>query len=179
MDARLAGIKRGRSRLTAISRKLGIVFLICFIVYCLAIAAISFFILLPPEGFFRIGNGTISIFFLFVLSNAASAFALFLISRIFAEMGCGESPFNKTRVRQLQALGLLFIFAAISNSLIVPGAEVGVQSGDFTVSFYSGQPAGGSPDLDINSWLIAIVCFMLSMIFKYGALLQQEADDLM
>ena len=124
-------------------------------------------------------SGTISVFALFVCNSAALAFALFLICRIFTGMGRGESPFNKTRVRQLQILGLLFILAAISNIFIAPGAEVGVQSGDFVMSFYSSQPANGAPDLDINSWLIAIVCFMLSMIFKYGTLLPQETDDLM
>ena len=178
MDKRLRDINASKQRLVSLARRLGVAFLVVFALYCIGAIAVAIYALWPPNGFIRIGDGSLILLAPFLCGAITTGLTLYLLSRMFAEIGRGESPFTRLRVRQLQVLGALFLLTAVSNLFVIPGSEVGAQDGSLTLSFYSPQPAEGTIDVDFPSIVIAIICFALSLIFKYGALLQCETDDL-
>ncbi len=178
MDKHLSSIRRTRARLISTCKILSIFFFICLLLYCIAIAAIFIYIVAPPAGFSYIGPPSLLDLSPLILSTVAGGFTIFLLWRLFREIGGGGSPFTMMRVRQIQALGTLFLIAAMCNLLITPNGDVGVISGDAHMLLNSDPSASDSATVDVTSFMTAIVCFALSLVFKYGAALECEADDL-
>lgn len=179
MDKRLNNLKHSRERITCASRKLGVFFGFLFLAFLLINIAILSYALFPPPGFSRFADFSFIAIIPFLCENAAIAFVIFLMSKMFLEIGRGDSPFNALRVRQLQVLGVLFLGAVLAGLFIAPGTEMGAYDGSSVMSFYSSQAPPNSVNIDFGNLGAAVICFALSLIFKYGALLQQETDDLM
>lgn len=179
MDAYLVNIRKTRERLISICGKLGIFLFICFTIYCLSVASILALTLVPPPGFSRLGPLDPFALVPFICSNGAVGFAIFLLAVMFKGIGKDASPFSRRRVQQIQLLGILFLLVVATSAFVTPGIEIGVTDGVSAFSFYGNHAAADSINFDISSLIAAIVCFALSLIFKYGALLQQETDDLM
>lgn len=178
MDKHLSSIQRSRARLISTCKILSVAFFICLLLYCVVIAAIFAYIAAPPTGFSYIGPPSLLDLSPFILSALAGGFTIFLLWRLFREIGGGGSPFTMMRVRQIQALGILFFITAVCNLLIPPNGNVGVISGDAHMFLNSDPSASDSATVDVTSFMTAIVCFALSLVFKYGAALECEADDL-
>ena len=179
MDRHLIAIRKTRARLESICKTLGIVSLIVFILYCVAVAAIILCMAFPPSGFSRIGPLSPLDLVPFVANTAATGLAIFVFWRLFAEIGRGSSPFNPLRIRQTQVLGMLFLLSAVANFFAFPSVDVGVSNGEAHMLLNStAQPPSDDLNIDLSSIAASIICFALSLIFKYGSTLECEADDL-
>ncbi len=178
MDKRLSSIQKSKAILCSASHKLGIFFFVCFALYLLAFIAICAYIIWPPDGFTAVGAPSLSAVLPLTLSNMTSGAILFILGSTFRDIGRGSSPFSARRIRQIRILGAFFLIVMIANLVTIPGVEVGVQNDEAAMAFYS-KPADNSIDFDFESLLSAIVCFALSLILRYGELLQQETDDLL
>lgn len=178
MDKQLAAIKTTRGKLASTSRGLATIFLIIFILYCAAHAAVFLYTALLPNGFSYLGPSTLVGTLPFIIPSISGGFTIFLLWRIFREIGRNTSPFTPLRVRQIKALGFLFLITAICGLFITPGADVGAINGDAHMVIESNASANDSIHVDATSFMISIVCFALAFIFSYGATLEQETDDL-
>ncbi len=178
MDKRLAAIEATRGKLVSTSKVLATIFLLIFALYCIAYAAVFLYMALLPNGFSYFGPSTFVGILPFIISSLSGGFTIFLLWRIFREIGRNASPFTPLRVRQIRVLGLLFLATAICGFFITPGADVGAISGDAHMLIESNASASDSVNIDATSLMISVVCFALSFIFSYGATLEQEADDL-
>lgn len=178
MDQHLAAIKSSRSRLVSISKALALIFLFAFVLYCVIFGIAFICIAFPPSGFSRVGPSALASILPFAISALAGGFTFFLLWRIFKEISRGISPFTRLRIRQIQALGFLFLAITICSLFIAPGTELGTVDGNSYVLIDSNSSASDSVNIDVTSFMISVVCFALSFIFSYGATLEQEADDL-
>lgn len=178
MDNQLQRIRDAESQLASMCRKLRLLFLTALVIFTITIAAIVWWIVFPPEGFSSFGLKSFIGLTPFLLGSLATGYILFLLERVFWEIGQGGSPFSALRIRQLRLLGVLFAAIALSNFLVAPGTQVGSQNGDAKMAFYSAAPEGSAIDVDYESMLIAVVCFALSLVFKYGSTIERETNDL-
>ena len=126
MDKQLAAIKTTRSKLVSTSRGLATLFLIIFVLYCAAHVAVFLYMALLPNGFSYLGPSTLAGTLPFIIPSISGGFTIFLLWRIFREIGRNASPFTPLRVRQIRALGFLFLATAICGFFITPGTDVGV-----------------------------------------------------
>ena len=113
-----------------------------------------------------------------LLSVFSGGFILFLIKQIVRDIGKGNSPFSVKHIRQIRLLGVVFLVIMVCNLFIAPSQNVGVQNGDAQMFLYSGSNNAGSMKIDMSSFISAIVCFVLSVVFKYGSTLENETNDL-
>lgn len=178
MDKQLAAIKTTRSKLVSTSRGLATLFLIIFVLYCAAHVAVFLYMALLPNGFSYLGPSTLAGTLPFIIPSISGGFTIFLLWRIFREIGRNASPFTPLRVRQIRALGFLFLATAICGFFITPGTDVGAINGGAHMLIESDASASDSIHVDATSFMISIVRFALSFIFSYGATLEQETDDL-
>lgn len=179
MDSNLASIRMARTSLNSTSKLIGRIFLIIFIVYCLAIVSVLVYTVFPPEGFLLVEPSTIASAAALIMGQASVGFVLFLLWQIFREIGRGKSPFTPARIRQIRVLGCLFFLTALCNSCAGPGAELGSTTADGThMVIDNGSSSNNSTFVDVTSIMIGVVCFAVALIFKYASTLECETDDL-
>lgn len=101
---------------------------------------------------------------------------------IFRDMSCGESPFTVRHARLIAFLGGVFVLNAVVGALF-PSGSIRINSA--LISFaYTPNPmellvlAGGEVSIDVGSLLTALVCFSISIMWRYAALLQEQTDEL-
>lgn len=182
MDKRLDQIEKTRQNISRTCKWLSRTFHVFFIAYCLTVVVIAFFALFPLAGFSYVGPNNVILFVPIFCNIAAGGLAIMLIARMLRAIGKGESPFSLSSAQQIKALAIVLMVGVVTGALITPGTQVGSvsESGAMVLDFL-----GGSNDdmytmhIDLKGLLISIICFALSPIFRYGALLQNEADDLM
>lgn len=111
------------------------------------------------------------------LSIAVPAFVFAVLMQVFGDISAGSSPFTTEQSKRLQLIGWLLlanvVFGAIASVTPLPYTQVG--SLEFGLFVSSTNSSGIS--IDFSSLLWGAVCFCLSYVFKYGALLQQLSDD--
>lgn len=183
MDRRLNQMKIEQKRITAFCRRLSWVLYIFFIAYCLTVALVAWVSAFPPASFSYVGPSDPMLFIPMICNLGAGGVAIFVIARMLQKVGKGLSPFSLSSSRQIKILAIILLIGVVSEAIIDPGARIGSESTTGSISFgFSGSSSGAayeSVHIDFTSLLVSIICFALSPIFRYGALLQSEADDLM
>lgn len=93
-------------------------------------------------------------------------------------MGAGRTPFTFVHAKRLKRLGWLFI-ADFTLSLLIPAAfSIIGQTGPMDIGYIAFQITSSSiASFDLTGLIGAVVCFTLSTIWRYGALLQAESDE--
>ena len=102
-----------------------------------------------------------------------------VIAQMLRTIGKGESPFSLSSARQIKVLAIVLLVGVVAGALITPGTQVGSVSESGAISLMSIGHTTDIAYIDLGDLLLSIICFALSPIFRYGALLQSEADDLM
>lgn len=179
MDKRLAQIEKTRFEITSFCRKTQWLFLAFFVLYCFGVIAVSAYAIFPPQGFKYVGPTSLLHFFPMVCNVVAGGLTLFIIWRIFRVIGNGCSPFCLSLAKQTAILGAILLLSTLSGILIEPGMQIGSMDSTSAMTY---EFDGSSDDLlsiDFGNLLAAIACFALTIIFRYGAALQDETDDLL
>lgn len=185
VDKRLRDIRETLASVTSACRKAYLVFTVIFVAYC--IIAICFFTLFiisasQPQAVTALVSsaGILSIASM-LLSLSITGISLFVIRSIFKDIAAGESPFNLIHARQIKAVAWLFVADIAIGTVFSPEFASVVSAGGF---FDVGYVSGGGYDpsvipVDVRGVAGAVVCFSLSLIWRYGSLLQREEDELM
>lgn len=179
MDKRLNQMRATRRNMTGLCKWLGWFFTLSFVVYCLAIILVAIVIVLPPIGFDYVGPKNALSFIPIICNLTAGGIALFVVARMLRVVGRGQSPFSMSCARQIKFLAIVLIIGVVAGALITPGTQIGSMGSSNFVVFDFAESEKYDAHIDIKSLFISIICFALSPIFRYGALLQSEADDLM
>ncbi|MCI8366622.1 MAG: hypothetical protein HFJ66_03365 [Eggerthellaceae bacterium] len=171
-------LRASKEHLTKICRVLKVFFYILLALYSVCVCAIFALIVLLPSGFSFVGPEQPIAAFSIVVDVAVGFLVLFILGRFCSIVSKGHSPFSSTCSKLLGILGLLIIVSVICKAFIAPGTDFGVvsDSGQAVVD-YDGSQAD-EVFIDVRGILEGISCFVLAVIFRYGALLQNETDDL-
>ena len=91
---------------------------------------------------------------------------LFFLKRICKALSVCETPFSGTVIDSMQKLSIslipVFVYSLFKDSLIE--------------SLMYGEMSLGI-EFDFFTVLMVVLVFLLTFIFKYGAMLQQESDE--
>ncbi len=117
---------------------------------------------------------------LYAVPVAVSAFIniyiLYVIGSICDSIRHGGSPFTMHTSRQIKVVSFLllasFVLQAVVSVIPFDGYSLGVMRIGLAK-----QGDGVVADLSISTLVASVIGFVLSYVFKYGALLQQLSDD--
>lgn len=98
--------------------------------------------------------------------------------RIFSNIASGESPFTESQVKLFRAVGFLFALLALVEAVLSYGFsyDASVFGTAIVVEGNDGMPQS---HIRINAAMmfLAAMFFGLSIVFRYGALLQRLSDE--
>ena len=102
-----------------------------------------------------------------------------IILGISTDMARGVSPFTRKNSRRIFVLGVLFLVNAAVAMITSPGF-ISMTFGALRLIDSSASLFGGAAVLPIDMGALfgALVSFSLSAIWRYGALLQEQTEDL-
>lgn len=178
MDKRLGEMEIARRRIMRFCGWLRWAFGGCLVLYCFAVAAIIFVAIFPPEGFNYTGPSSILLFLPLACNVFAGGLILFVIVQMLNTVKKGLSPFSLSSARLIKALAIILMIGVVSGVFIDPGMQFGAVSTSGSIALKSIGNENDVAYIDVRGLFLSIICFALSPIFRYGALLQSEADDL-
>lgn len=117
-----------------------------------------------------------------IIPLACSGFLLASLFKIgatvFLDVSHGESPFTLIQAKRLKWLSVIVVLYVFLEALLSPGFMAVLQLNGFDVG-YSLVDYGANPSISINvgALFVAVVFFSLSLVFKYGVLLQEFSDE--
>lgn len=124
---------------------------------------------------FQVNVGTF-LYFSFVL--ALMAVFIGVLSRIFASVVQGNSPFCRKQVLRLRLLTYLMAAKAFVEALFSVGNSLIVHASGWSFMVIdSGLMGDQGLYIDAGALCLAAVVMCLSLVFEYGTLLQRMADD--
>jgi len=114
----------------------------------------------------------------FMLISSVYAVMLLVMRSVAKDVALGRSPFTFSHARQIKIIAWMFVVGFVLNIFISPDFVELMRVGEFNFGVASDQ-LGRYPTihLDVKSVVGAVVCFSLSSVWKYGALLQADSDD--
>ena len=125
-------------------------------------------------------DGTTSVSVVSALFTAVVAMAVeFILRGVSADMARGVSPFSEEHAKRIRLLGFLFLASALVTLLSSPGF-ISMTVGVFRFIDSPSHLFGGvfALPVDLGSLFGAVVSFSLAAIWKYGALLQRQSEEL-
>lgn len=162
-----------------VSKALSVVFRVVFVLSCascVALSALSVYASLSEAQtpFLEVLLTTLPV----VLSRLAFVLVLWCLASAFDDISKGSTPFSKKQVGRIRVIGILLLASAIAEFLITANYSNIVQVGsDLAVGYnLSSNVASDSIFIDVKAITGAVVCFALSAIFSYGAILQEDND---
>ncbi len=162
-----------------VSKAFAVVFKVAFVLSCIScIALITLSILTTLSEVQTSFLSALLNIVPVVLSYLAFVIVLWCPACAFHDMSKGSSPFNRKQVRRIRLIGILLIASAVTEVLISLGYSNVVQiGGDMAIGYGSSSLVAPSPIfIDAKAVIGAVVCFALSAIFSYGAILQEDND---
>lgn len=113
------------------------------------------------------------------LSIITGAVALFVLISVAEDIAKGSSPFTLTQARRIKVIGILLLISVVLKLFIPTGSVDFLETDAIEFGFVPRAYGNGTPTttIDISTFITAIICFFLSYVFKYGALLQRLSDD--
>lgn len=163
------------------SKWVSYLFLVLFVLFCVVcVCFIGLLIFnqinsdLSKESFPRALTMSLLVIDLIILGGT-----LFIIRSIFNNISKGNSPFTVKHSQQLMMLGFFFLIDIVLNLLLSPAFSSITNIGPVEFGYIAPQTTPYPVlSIDIKSIVGTVVCFALSVVWRYGALLQSETDDL-
>ena len=117
---------------------------------------------------------------LYAVPVAVSAFIniyiLYVIGSICDSIRHGSSPFTMHTSRQIKVVSFLLLVSFVLQAVVSVIPFDGYSLGVMRIGLAK-QGDGGVADLSISTLVASAIGFVLSYVFKYGALLQRLSDD--
>ena len=171
-------IDKSIQKMMTLGRRLEILFTVLFITACCcSLVVVTSIGLMVAQGNLYDPSKTVSVVvpLMYLMISGGATWTLRGISR---DMAHGESPFTLSHARRISIIGWFFVVAAIGDLLISPGfLSIVIGPFDLLGNAYSMFENLALP-IDIGAVLGAVCCFSISAIWRYGALLQDQTEDL-
>ncbi|MRX83533.1 hypothetical protein [Eggerthella guodeyinii] len=172
-------IEDSLAKMKAFSSKLSILFSILLVAVCVSLTAV-----LSLETLRCVTSSTMPdparlLQLVSTLIDYMIYGAMLLVMRSIArDISRGNPPFTIVHANQIKAIAWMFVIGFVLGIFVSPDFAEIAQIGAIDFGLTSGQ-AGRYPTihLDVKSAVGAVVCFSLSSVWKYGALLQADSDD--
>lgn len=171
-------IEESMNRMQQLGKRLRLLFTILVVLICICTAVIAVMVFAKiSDGLVNDPSRTVSVFvplaYMFICCVGAMT-----LRGISGDMANGESPFTLIHARRIRALGWMLVVVAGIELVTSPGF-MSITVGPFSLinAPYAMFDELTMP-LDIGAIIGAITCFSLSSIWRYGALLQSQAEDL-
>lgn len=94
------------------------------------------------------------------------AIMMFFASRMFRQISADGTPFRIESVRRMKRIAILLLINAVLPNLVqclIVGFSVSWKASSFS--------------LGLSSLFLGLIFYLLTQIFSYGCILQQESDD--
>lgn len=98
--------------------------------------------------------------------------------RIFKDISSGASPFSVKQSNRIQAAALLFVVYAVLDLIWCPQLLSLLSIGTVDIGYQNLTSGPLVLQLDTGVLAAAAMLFCLSLIFRYGAVLQRLSDDI-
>ena len=138
---------------------------------------IAFFASLVTSG---VGLRDLACHLLYAVPVLGSAFIniyiLYVIGSIFNSMRHGSSPFTIRTSRQIKIVSFLLLVSFVLQAVVSVVPFDGYSLGVMRIGLAK-QGDGVVANLSVSTLVASVIGFVLSYVFKYGALLQQLSDD--
>lgn len=180
MDDRIAQLNKSKKNIVALFRVLQWVFFALFVLYCFVVAIVLFYSIVQPSGYEYVEPASAFSVVPVAFNVIAGGMAVFILGIISRRIGKGSSPFTFSIATLLAVLAFVLFISFLSTLLIHPGTQIGAvnNANSTAVAFeYDGKPDSDFR-IDVKMLIACIACFAMSAVFRYGAILQIEADDL-
>lgn len=172
-------IEESLSKMQALGSRLSVLFLVLFILICVSLVVLIVLEIISyvvssstpePYAAFQFGSS--------ILMNAVYGVMLLVMRGVAKDVARGRSPFTFEHARRIKIMAWMFVAGFVLNIVISPDFIQMTHIGALDLGLVSDQ-IGRYPTihLDVKSLVGAIVCFSLSSVWKYGALLQADSDD--
>lgn len=171
-------IEESLNRMQQLGKRLRLLFSILFALICICTAVVTAMVFtMISDGSVNDPSHTVSVVvpLAYLIICGVGAMTLRGVS---SDMAKGESPFTPAHARRISALGWMLVAVTVIELVASPGF-VSIAIGPLSLI--------NSPHvmfeeltipLDMGAILGAVTCFSLSAIWRYGALLQAQAEDL-
>lgn len=171
-------IEQSIARMRRLGRWLSWLFTAFFVGVCGVLATVA--VVTVPRvvaGEFADLSGTVSIFTP-VLDCVIWGAGALILRAVSVDMARGASPFTVQHARSIRLMGWLLLLEAVLELAFSPGF-LSIALGAFQLVGFPGRMVeAASIPIDAGVILGAIVCFSMSAIWHYGALLQEQTEDL-
>lgn len=172
-------IEESLTKMRSLGSRLSVLFLVFFValcVYLVALVALEIFsyvsssVMPDPYVVFQFASS--------VLINVTYAALLLVMRSVAQDVAHGRSPFTFAHAKQIKIVAWMFVIGVVLNLFISPDFIEMMHIGDVDLGVVSDQSRRyPTMRIDVKSAVGAIVCFSLSSVWKYGALLQADSDD--
>lgn len=175
-------LEKALSQIRSVSSKLSKVFFAVLLLMCAASAlfvmfGIMSFVENPLFDFAR--SVSLVPIVKIVISLLVYASSLYTASSMLHQISLGRSPFSFRYAKLIAVVGCLFAFDAVISFMMSPGFAMVFHFDGIDLGYISSQ-ATEYPvfSIDVKSVFISVISFALSIVWRYGALLQEETDGL-
>lgn len=167
-----AEVRQRRERMAKTARVLCILFDIILVLFAILDIAALTVTLVQNAGFFESQSELVVVSLSFIVVFSIGCLLLFVLSRIFKDISKGNTPFSNIQARRIWALGALMLVYCVAE-IIISANPLQADVAGMSVLVHA------SPGLyiDIKLFAAAVICFCLSYVFRYGALLQWLQDE--
>ena len=151
--------------------------LICFTLFlAFLLAAIMFSLLLPASLPEDITVNVSSLLFL-VVFGAVTWLLIKIILDIFGDVVNGKSPFTMQQVKRFRLVAALFLVSAIIEAVTSIGVMPIIFAGSMGINYVTSPSLASSMTINAGNLFCAMIFWALSLVFKYGVLLQRFSDE--
>lgn len=179
MTKTIKRLEESLAKIKTLGSRLSCLFLILFVVICITLSIYIVF-----KIFHLLATSTVPDFFVAIqLVSSSLDYVIFgvmlLVMRgIAKDVAKGRSPFTVAHAKRIKIIAWLFVVDFVLSAFVSPGfaSVVGLGGLDFGLA---SDAIAGRPivPVDARSIVGALVCFSLSAVWKYGALLQSDSDE--
>lgn len=171
-------VERSLKTMKSLGKALLFVFGFLFLITVAGLVPVLIFaIKAVMNGALSDGSGTITILAapLFLIACGLSFFLLASMSRNISR---GVSPFTVTHAKMIAVSGWMFLLTALLEFLTSPGF-ISIAIGHIAfVGLAQTTIENISLPVDVVAIFMGIVCLAFSLMWRYGALLQEQTNDL-
>lgn len=169
-------VRETMARMARVSRKIRIALNVLLVVYLIMIAVAI--VVMVLAGFGTASNDFEKVFSAVsrLLAAGVVAVLIVILSKAFQDVSESQSPFTIKQAKRIMLMGLILILNVAVEAISSAFAPIASEYAGVNVAFVS-APLTTNLHIDVMSLVAAIVCFCLSYLFRYGALLQWLQDE--
>lgn len=103
---------------------------------------------------------------------------LFAATLSFSDVAKGHSPFTAKQVYLFRLASILLVLLAVVDAILSTSFYFGFEVAGFDIAAYQGHQMGSAKvNIDMMTLFFAAILYGVSVLFRYGVLLQRLTDE--